>query len=117
MQASHAHVFKSMDVVVCEHAIPSIGTLIQVKTKAQVRLELDLYFKELMFIATSPDFPIKVDIMHKYVASMAALKTTMCILSDELDKGSQEVYLDDMEVRVRFQKDVTLEHTDTIMDY
>ena len=27
IQASHARVFKSMDVVVCAHVIPSIGTL------------------------------------------------------------------------------------------
>lgn len=36
LQASHARVFKSMDVVVRAHAIPSIGTLTQAKTKAQV---------------------------------------------------------------------------------
>ena len=40
-QASHAWVFKSMDVVVHTHVIPSIGTLTEAKTKAQVRLELD----------------------------------------------------------------------------
>lgn len=36
LQTSHAHVFWSMDVIVCAHAIPSIGTLIEAKTKAQV---------------------------------------------------------------------------------
>ena len=40
IQTSHACVFKSMDVVVHTHAIPSIGNLTQVKTKAHVRLEL-----------------------------------------------------------------------------
>jgi len=54
IQASHACVFKSMDVVVHTHAIPYIGTLTQVKTKAQVRLEIDSYLDELMCIATNP---------------------------------------------------------------
>jgi len=36
LQASHAHVFKSVDVVVHAYAMPSIGTLTQVKKKAQV---------------------------------------------------------------------------------
>ena len=41
----------------------------------------------------------------------------MHMLSDELDRGAQAVYLDAMEARVRFQKDVTLDYTDTITDY
>jgi len=36
LQASHACVFKSMDVILCAHVIPSIRTLTEVKTKAQV---------------------------------------------------------------------------------
>ena len=39
------------------------------------------------------------------------------MLLDELERGAREVYSDAMEVRVRFHKDVTLEHTDTIVDY
>ena len=35
-QASHARVFKSMDVVVHTHAIPSLGNLTHEKTKKQV---------------------------------------------------------------------------------
>ena len=36
LQASHARVFRSMDVVVHSHAIQSIGTLTQENTKVQV---------------------------------------------------------------------------------
>jgi len=35
LQASHARVFKSMDVIVHSHMIPSIGTLTKAKTKGQ----------------------------------------------------------------------------------
>ena len=87
------------------------------KTKAQIRLELDSYFEELMHIATRPNFPISADIMHKYVVVLAALKTMMRMLSDELERGARAMYRDFMESRVKFQKDVTLEHTDTITDY
>ena len=91
-----------MEVIVHTHAIPSLGTLTQVKTKKQVRLELDLCFDKLMHIATSPNFPISADIMHKYVAGPATLKTTMHMLSYELDRGAQVVYSDVMEARVKF---------------
>ena len=106
-----------MDVVVHAHTIPSIGTLTQAKTKAQVQLELDSYFDELMYIATSPDLPISTDTMHKYVASPDTLKTMMHMLSDDLDRGSRAVYPDAMKGRVKCQMDVTAEHTDTIKDY
>ena len=102
IQASHARVFKSMDVVVHTHAIPSHGTLTQVKTKKQVRLELDLYFDELMCTATSPNLPISADIMHKYVVGPVTLKKMMCMLLDELEKGAQAVYPDAMAAMVRF---------------
>lgn len=87
IQASHARVFKIMDVVVHAHAIPSIGTLTQAKTKAQVQLELDSYFDELMHITTSLDLPISADTMHKYVVGPVAWKTMMHMLLDELDRG------------------------------
>ena len=70
-----------------------------------------------MCIAINPDLPISADIMHKYVVGLVALKTMMCMLSNELDRGARVVYLDVMEARVRFQTDVTTEHTDTIKDY
>ena len=115
--ASHARVFMSMDVVVCTHAIPSIGILTYGKTKAQAGLELDSYFDELMRIATSLDVVISEDTMQKYVAGATALKTMMCMLSDELDIGARAMYPDAMEGRVCFQKDVTLEYKETITDY
>lgn len=48
LQASYARVFKSMDVIVNMHVIPSIRTVTETKAKNQVRLELDMYFKKLM---------------------------------------------------------------------
>ena len=106
-----------MDVVVHTHVIPSIGTLTEAKTKAQVRLELDSYFDELMCIATNVDLVISADTMHQYVTSPIALKTMMRVLSDKLDRGAQAVYPNAMEARVCFQKDVTIEYTNTIADY
>ena len=69
-----------MDVVVCTHVIPCIWTLTELKTKKQVRLEIDSYFDKLMHIATSANLSISADIMHKYVASPTALKKMMCML-------------------------------------
>ena len=81
-RASHARVFRSMDVFVCAHEIPSIGTLTEVKTKAQVWLEIDSYFDELMRIATKKDLVISADTMNQYVFHLASLKTMMHMLSD-----------------------------------
>jgi len=39
------------------------------------------------------------------------------MLSDELEKGVKLVYPDATEARVRFQRDVTIEYTNTIVDY
>ena len=70
-----------------------------------------------MHITTSPDLPISADIMHKYVAGPATLKTMLRMLSDELDRGARAMYPNSMEVKVNFQMDVTTEHMDTIRDY
>ena len=70
-----------------------------------------------MCIATSPDLPINVDIMQKYVVGPATLKTMMHMLSDELDRGARAVYPDAMEARFRFLMDVIAEHTNTLKDY
>jgi len=99
-----------MDIFVRAYVIPYIGTLTKVKTKAQVWLVLDMYFDELMCIATILDLVIKEDTMHKYVVHPTTLKTMMFMLLYELDRRSWVVYLDAMEVRVRFEKDVTLEY-------
>ena len=60
---------------------------------------------------------ISVDTMHQYVTGPTALETMMHMLSNELDRGAREVYLDVMDARVNFQKDVTLKYMDTIADY
>ena len=70
-----------------------------------------------MCIATSLDLPISANIMHKYVVDPAALKTMICILLEKLDRGARAVYRDAMEARVKFQIDVTAEHTNAIKDY
>ena len=106
-----------MDVVVCAHVIPCIGTLIEAKKKAQVQVELESYFDELIRVATSPDLVISADTMHQYVAGLTALKTMMCMFSEELDRENRSMYLDAMEARVHFQKYVTIEYIDTITDY
>ena len=70
-----------------------------------------------MCIAASSNFLINAEIMRKYVFGLAILRTLLHIISDELDRGAQAVYPNAMEARFRFQKDVTVEHTDIIGDY
>ena len=55
-----------------------------------------------MHIAASPDFPISADSVRKYVAGPATLKTMMCMLTNELDRGAWAVYPNAMEERFRF---------------
>jgi len=86
IQASHAQVFKSMEVIVHTHAIPSLGTLTQVNTKKKVQQELDSCFDELMHTAISPNLPISANIMCKYVVGLATLNTMMSTLTHELEK-------------------------------
>lgn len=64
LQDSHAWVFRSMDVVVHAHVIPSIGTLTEEKAKTQVQLELDLYFDKWMRITTNAYLAISADTMN-----------------------------------------------------
>ena len=73
-------------------------------------------FYQLMRIATSADLQMSKDIIHQYVVGPATLKTMMCMLSSELDRGAISVYPDATEARVRFQQDVTIQRTDTITD-
>lgn len=47
--------------------------------------------------------------MYRYVVGSATLKTMMCVLSNDLDRGAQVVYADAMEARVHFQKYVILD--------
>lgn len=104
-----------MDVMIVHmHVIPPIWHTHQSKDKKKVWLKLNMYFDKLMCMVTNTYLEISIDTMHEYVACPTALKTVMCILSNELDKGSISVYADAMEVRVFFQQDVTIERIDTI---
>ena len=84
------------------HVIPSIGTLTEANTKNQVRLELDMYFDELMHISTSTHLEISTDTMYQYVTGLATLKTMMRMLLDELDRGAKLVYPDATKARFLF---------------
>lgn len=53
-----------MDVIVHTHMILSFGTLTEAKSKNQFRTELDMYFDELMRVATSADLEINIHTMH-----------------------------------------------------
>lgn len=75
-----------------------------------------MYFYELMHVATNADLEISANTMHQYVG-LAALKTMMCMLIDELDRDAKIVYPDATKERVHFHQNVTIEHTDTITDY
>jgi len=117
LQASRAQVFRSMDAIVCMHAIQSVGTLIEVNKKNQVRLEMDMHFDQLICIATSVDWQMSIGVMQQYVARPDTPNTMMHMLFDELDRCSKSVHLSAMEARVCFQKDVTIEYRDTTTDY
>lgn len=99
------------------HAIPSIGTITEVKEKNQVQLELDMYFKQLMSIATSADIQMSANTMHQYVSGLTTLKTMMHMLYNEFDRGAISVYLDEIEARFFFHKDVTTKYVETITNY
>ena len=83
-----------MDVIAHMQAIPSIGTITEAKSKKQVQLELDMYFDELMHIATGTNLEINANTMRQYVASPFSLKNIMHTLSDKLDRGAKSMYLD-----------------------
>jgi len=48
IEASYSWLFKSLDVMVRTHKIPSIGSLVQTIKKNQVLLEVDKYMEQLM---------------------------------------------------------------------
>lgn len=98
-----------MHVIVCMHAIPPIWHTHLGEDKKQVRLELNMYFDKLMWMVTNTHLEITTEIMHQYVAGLDTLKTLMCMLSKELDRGAISVFSDTKEARVRFQWDVTIE--------
>lgn len=84
---SYAWLFKSLDVIVRTQRIPSIRILTQAMRKNQVMLEVDRYIKQLMREATSDYLQLSVENMQKYLGGPATLKTMLCMLQDELDRG------------------------------
>lgn len=57
--------------------------------------------------ATSDDLQLSTKNMQKYIGGPATLRTMLCMLQDELEKGSRNIYLEAMEARVHFQKYIT----------
>lgn len=60
-------------------------TLTKCKEKNQVRLELDVYFDQLILTATSTDFQVSTDEMQMYITGPTFLKTKMHMLQDVFD--------------------------------
>lgn len=97
--------------MVRKYGTPSISTLTEAKEKNQVRMEPDAYFDQLMLTTTNTDN------MHMYIINLALPRTKLCMLQDELDKGSKSVYPKAMEARVCFLKYIIKEYEDTIVHY
>ena len=93
-----------MHVIFHTHAIPPVWHTHRAEDKKQVWLELNIYFDNLMCMVTSIHLEINTDTMHQYVVGWTTLKTMMCMLLDELDRGARSVYPDAMEARVFFQQ-------------
>ena len=108
--------FKSIHVIMRTHATPPIWHTHWGEEKKQVQLELNMYFDKLMCTNMDTYLEINADTMHQHVTGPVAPKTAMHMLSDELDWGAILVYPDATKASFRFQQDVTIEHTDTIMD-
>ena len=47
IQASYAHLYNSLDFLVKPHMIPSIGSLMEIKHRNQVRKEIEEYLEQL----------------------------------------------------------------------
>lgn len=69
----HARVLRIMNVILHTHVIPSIDTLTKVKTKSEERLKLDMYFDQLICVATRAELEINKDTMHQYVIGLAVI--------------------------------------------
>ena len=114
IKASYAWLFRSLDVIVRMKNIPSIGTLAQAMRKNQVMLKVDMYIEQLMHKAASDDLQLSTKNMQKYIGGPTTVKIVLHKLQDELDKGFRTIYLEAMEARVRFDKDITKQYRDTI---
>lgn len=60
---------------------------------------------------------LSVENMKKYIGGLVVGKTMLQKLQDELDKGSKTIYLEAMEARVRYQKDIIKQFGDIIAQY
>lgn len=100
IEASYAWLFRSLDVIVQMHKIPSIETLTQAMRKNQVMLDVDKYIEKLMHVATSNDFHLIVENMQWYISDTATLKTILHMLHVELDRCFRTISLEAMEARV-----------------
>ena len=89
----------------CAHACDAtIWHTHQGEDRKQVQLALNMYFGKLMCTTTITYLEISADTMHQHVVGPVTPRTSMCMLSDELDGGAISVYPDETEVRVRFSK-------------
>lgn len=103
--------------MVIKYGTSSIGMLTKAKEKNPSKLQIDVYFDQLMLMATNANFQFIADKMHMYISSLALLRTKLCMLQQELHKGSKLVYPEEMEARVCFQKFIIKEYMDTISLY
>ena len=99
--------FKTLDVIVQTHKIPSIRTLTQAMRKNQVMLDVNKYIEQLMRKTTSDDLQLSAKNMQRYISGPATLKTVLHMLQDELDRGFMTIYPESMEARVCFDKYIT----------
>lgn len=54
----------------------------------QVQLDIDRYMEQLRREATSDDLEMSANNMQKYIGVPAIVKAMLCMLQDEMDKGS-----------------------------
>lgn len=110
-------VVQDLDVIVRTHGIPSIRTLTQAMKNNQVLLQVNRYINKAMHDATSDDLQLSGNNMQKYIGGPTTLTKTLCMLQGELDRGFRTIYLESMEARVCFEKDITKQNGDTIAHY
>lgn len=60
-------------------------------------LEFDRYIEKLVREATNNDLQLSIEKMQKYISGPATLRTMLCILRDEMEKGSRSIYSEAME--------------------
>lgn len=96
------------------HMISSIGSLSVNKEKNHVRQEIDRYMEQLRWEATNDDLDMSIKGMKKYIGSLTRVNTMLCMLQDELDKGSKTIYPKAMEEKLSYQEDTIKQYGETI---